>query len=412
MPDDGISADNVVALRERTRQAWKNKCQIGAHGVLKCNLTNAMMALRFDHDLRDCYGFDEMQRVPVVLREIAGTSANRWLKDGDAITLQCWMQDNGFTSMGLDTVRDALKLRCDEQPFHPVRDYLHTLEWDGVSRIGVWLPRYLGASFNHYTQHIGRMFLVSMVARIASPGCQADHMLVLEGPQGQLKSSACRVLGGEWFSDHLPEVSAGKAASEHLRGKWLIEVAEMHAMNKVEATQLKSFITRTTERYRPTWGRQEVHEPRQCVFVGTTNEDAYLKDASGGRRFWPVKTGAEALINLETLAADRDQLFAEAVSAYRAGDNWWPDRSFEAEMIAPEQQARYAGDIWEGKIAKYIADRRRVTTSEIATECLGLANAQQSSATAQRIGMILRERGWGAKRSNSERWWERLGDER
>jgi predicted P-loop ATPase len=139
------------------------------------------------------------------------------------------------------------------------------------------------------------------------------------------------------FSDTLPDVSRDKEASQHLRGKWLVEIAELSATNKSEAEAIKAFITRPTERYRPPWGRREVVEHRQCLFIGTTNQDEYLRDETGARRFWPVKVGK---IDLDTLSRDREQRFAEAVHVYRAGETWWPDEAFELEHINAARRTR------------------------------------------------------------------------
>jgi predicted P-loop ATPase len=245
-----------------------------------------------------------------------------------------------------------------------------------------------------------------MVARIFEPGCKADYMPVLEGPQGGLKSSACAVIGGEWYSDHLPDVTAGKDVSQHLRGKWLVEVGEMHAMSRAESTQLKAFITRQTERYRPSYGRFEVIEPRQCVFIGTTNKATYLRDETGGRRFWPVQVG---MIDTERLAEERDQLFAEAVQLYRQGAAWWPDTVFEAEHIKPQQEARYEADAWQESIAEYVGTQTKVTVGQVAREALHIETARIGTADQRRVAAALECLGWHRLPVDwqGNRWWSK-----
>ena len=223
------------------------------------------------------------------------------------------------------------------------------------------------------------------------PGCKCDYVLVLEGDQGARKSSACSILAGQWFSDALPDVLRDKDTSQHLRGKWLIEVAELSSTSRAEAEHLKAFITRQVERFRPSYGRLEVIEPRQCLFVGTTNKDTYLRDETGGRQFWPVKVGP---IDLDALRHDRDQLFAEAAHRYRAGEQWWPDEGFERQHIKPEQDDRFEGDPWDETIAVYVATCERVRVTDIARNVLGIEGAKVGTADQRRIASVLKGLGW------------------
>ena len=227
-------------------------------------------------------------------------------------------------------------------------------------------------------------------------------MPVLEGGQGIGKSEACRILAGDWFSDSLSDLHC-KDVSEHVRGKWLIEIAALAAMGRAETETLKAFVSRQTERFRPPYVRKESHEPRQCVFVGTTNKTVYLKDETGARRFWPVKVGS---IDTEALARDRDQLFAEAVAAYRRGALWWPDAKFEREHIKPEQEARYEADPWEEAIARHVLGRSRVNVTEIAREALGFETTGRiGTAEQRRIAGVLASKGWTPGRDMDGRFY-------
>ncbi|HEY7245316.1 MAG TPA: virulence-associated E family protein [Xanthobacteraceae bacterium] len=389
--------------------AWSQDCISDARGLLP-TLQNTMVALRNDPAVKDAVAYDEMLCAAVLVHPIPkGRSTShkpRPITDVDVTRLQEWLQIAGIRNVGKDTAHQAIDLRAQECAFHPVRQYLDSLNWDGASRLSNFFPVYFGAENNDYAMAIGTMFLVSMVARIFNPGCKADHMPVIEGAQGTLKSTACRILGGEWFSDNMPDVSVGKDASQHLRGKWLIEVSEMHAMDKTDAARLKAFITRTTERYRPSYGRKEVIEPRQCVFVGTINRDVYLRDETGGRRFWPIKTRK---IDVDALTRDRDQLFAEAMTRHNEGMNWWPDKDFEQQQIIPEQAARYEADAWQEMIAGYLTLHAKVTIGQVAREALDMEKAKIGTADQRRISAALEQLGWKREPKDWEgkRWWSK-----
>jgi len=400
--------DNIIRLAtaREARCEWLHDCITGENGRILPNVANILIALRADPKLKDSFAFDQMLQAPLLMQPLDDSEdfTQRPLTDTDVTRCQEFLQHAGLRNISKEMMHQAADVRAEECAFHPVRDYLHGLKWDGRARLNSWLTTYLGTKPTPYSAAVGRMFLISMAARIFEPGCKADYMPIIEGPQGELKSTACSVLAGPWFSDNLPEVSESKDVAQHLRGKWLIEIAEMHAMNRAEVALLKAFVTRQVERYRPSYGRREVIQPRQCVFVGTTNKAAYLRDETGGRRFWPIAAGT---IDIEALIRDRDQLFAEAIRHYRGGTQWWPDRTFERDAIQPEQDARYEADAWEETIAAYLEKQERVTVGQVARDGIGLETPRIGTADQRRITAAMERLGWQrATRGNSgERYW-------
>jgi hypothetical protein len=403
-PNDELDQKIVEHDREHST-AWLADCILGETGKPIPNLANVLIGLRALYPAT--FAFDEMLCAPVITKPLDGKNnfSLRTVTDIDVGIVQDRLQHLGLKRVAKDTVHQAVDMRAHECRFHPVRDYLDGLRWDGQQRVGRLLADYFGSESSlPYAEAVGRMWLASMVARVYRPGCKVDHLPILEGRQGVLKSTACRTLGGEWFSDALPDIGAGKDASQHLRGKWLIEVSEMHAMSRPEAAQLKAFITRQEERYRPSYGRKEVIEPRQCVFVGTTNRDAYLRDETGGRRFWPVKVGK---INIDALSRDRDQLFAEAVFLFRGEAPWWPDAEFERTHMAPEQANRYEADCWEESVREYIGTQSKVTVGMVAKEGLYIETSRIGTADQRRITACLERLGWRRQPVawDGKRWW-------
>ncbi len=424
LDEDGDLADWAIDERQVLR-AWTNS--EGASllrtksGEPKSNMANAMALLRTQSELRSVFRYDEMQRTTVLTRNLpdAAGGDRRELSRPTSITdheitlATAHLQRLGLTSLSHDTARRAVEAVARDETFHPVRDYLARLRWDGIERLGHWLPRYLGAPDSDYTRAIGRHTLVGMIARVEQPGCKLDYMMILEGAQGARKSTVCRILGGEWYSDHLPELGSGKETAQHLRGKWLIEIPELQALGKADTNLLKAFITRSVEKYRPPYERLEVEEPRQCILIGTTNNGTYLKDVTGARRFWPVRVGD--LINTDGLQADRDQLLAEAHAAYRAGEKWHPSPEFEREHMLLEQRERLEHTEWEAEIAKFLRERDEhgepklsVTLTEVASGALDMPKGRLFGPTEKAVVEAMRRCGWRPGRGKrGARIWER-----
>ena len=327
-----------------------------------------------------------MKRLPVAPNgKHAGTDpVPRLARDEDVSQLQEWLQHQGLPRIGKDTVHQAVDQRARERSFHPVRDWLDSLAWDGAERLGGWLKAYLGATGDERLSRRHRRHVPHLHGRARSlqPGCKADYMLVLEGEQGIEKSRACQVLAGDWFSDGLPDIH-DKDARQHLRGKWLIEIAELAAFTRAESEALKAFITRDHERYRPSYGRKDVIEPRQCVFIGTTNQATYIKDETGGRRFWPVAVGR----------IDIEALDPRPRPAVRGGCRPLPaQRAVVARRRtrAPAHQARTGRPLRRRSVGRadqgYVATLSRVSVTEIARQALDFdAIARVGTADQRRI---------------------------
>lgn len=281
-----------------------------------------------------------------------GTSAT-W-NDDDAAQLRIYLEPF-FGKLAKNDILDAVAATASDQAYHPVRDYLNGLSWDGKARLDTLLIDYLGAADTAYTRAVTRKAFTAAVARVMTPGCKYDTMLVLVGGQGRHKSTLLARMGGEWFSDSL-RTFGDKDAMETIQGTWIDEVAEMQAMAKAEVDAVKMFLSKTNDYYRAAYGRYTADRPRQCVFFGTTNSKECLTDTTGSRRFWVVDIDQQGRCKniFRDMAGERDQIWAEAVAYWRIGESLYlpPELEREARRIQEEHRARHP---WEGIIADYLA---------------------------------------------------------
>lgn len=344
---DDISDDDTEWLKELT---------ITPKGTFEATIDNARLVLLHDPELKNSYYYDEFRERPIVSGDLPWESLEKRTSD-------CWCDsdDSGLRlhlerHYGIDhaaKIRDAVELAMLSRKRHPVREYLNELAWDGVNRMDTLFIDYLGAADNEYTREVTRKSLIGAVARIMKPGCKHDHTLVLVGPQGCRKSTTLAKLGKKWFSDSLYTVS-GKDAYEQLQGYWIIEMGEMAATRKAELEQIKQFMSKQTDSYRAAYARRTQEHPRQCAFFGTTNDDEFLRDNTGGRRFWPVTVtdkGRErgGLLTEEIV----DQIWAEAVVRYEAGEQWFLSEQVEA-MAKKVQEEHTEMNGKQGLIEKFL----------------------------------------------------------
>jgi hypothetical protein len=386
-------------------------------GNLASHPVNVSTILRNDSTWRGVVSFDEFSN-RVVKRApppYAHGRAGEWVSDDDSRTAAWLAQVYGLVVSSIQ-VLEGVEMVARESPVHPVREYLQGLTWDGTPRLAHWLIDHAGVEDTEYTRAVSQFFLRAMVKRVMEPGCKFDYCLVLEGSEGLRKSSLAMLLGGPWFSDTDLDLTH-KDSMAALQGKWLHEFSEMDSVTRAEAAKQKSFLSRQVDEFRPVYGRRQISCPRQSVFVGTTNEDEYIKAGQGARRFWPVRIPRE--IDINALRDVRDQLFAEAMQDYRAGLPCAPDSEMQRELFRPVQSRRVVQESmidalhdWvlepgADELTRRMANASCFSLADAALRGLHISPAQLTRDLETRIGKALRALGCERieKRNGMSRFW-------
>lgn len=358
------------------------------------NQRNAAIFLENESKYAGKIRFDDFSR-RVTLTE--GSASRPWT-NADLLEVVDWAQGPGRElQIGTEVAQNAVELVAHRHRWHPVQDYLNSLSWDGVPRADTFLIDYAEAPDTPYVRAVSACFLISAVARIFEPGCQADTVLTLEGPQGSGKSSAVQALAEPWASTLSASSLRGKEAAEMLAGQWVCELGELSSLTRSDVENVKDWITRKNDFYRGAYQRICEDHKRQSVLVGTSNSGEFLRDETGGRRFHPVKVGQ---IDVEALRRERGQIWGEAVVRYLAGEPWHLSRDLE-RLAGIEQDARRVVDSWEESIGIFLNDRTatmgedvNVAVGEILRDGLGLPLERHDQASQNRVVRALRVRRW------------------
>lgn len=368
-------------------------------------LKTVVRVLTTNPAFRDIVFYDDF-----LWRAMTGQPAREWA-DSDDFELTIKLQAlPGLWKIGTEIVRQAAMTIAFRNRRNCVKDWLESLTWDRVSRVEHFFEDHLNAEGTPYTRAASRNFWISMAARVFRPGCQVDNMVVLEGSQGIRKSSALRVIGGDWFTEQ-HESATGKGFFEVLQGKLLVEISEMDSFSRAEVTKVKQIITCTNDRFRESYGRHAKDHPRQCVFVGSTNRDDWNSDVTGARRFWPIACRGD--IDVEAIRRVRNQCFAEAVHLFKAGATWW---EMPAEETKTQQDSRYVPPAWVDPLQRYIDNERvgessqwvprvepltEVSVGELMEHALKMPEAQWTKPNQMQVAESLRALGW--KRATKRR---------
>lgn len=363
------------------------KVDISNRGIPVRNLLNAARAIANAAELKDRIWYDEFYDRMYTTWD---TEDREWT-DADTLSVTRFVQNDLRLPYDDGLLEKAVRLVAHDNTRDAVKKWMEELEWDGKERIATVFEDAFGAEPDSvYTQAASENFFLCMAARIMKAPVKVDNMIILEGKQGAKKSTALEILGGPWYALATESINT-KDFFLTLKGKLIMEIGEMDAFNKADTQRIKNIVSSKTDRYRVPYGRWSSDWPRRCVFVGTTNEDHYLRDHTGARRFWPILCGD---INLDILRENRIQYFAEAKEKLKAGATWW-EMPQETE---DQQERRREADSWEeiiaGKLKSGLFDAADLTTSHILQSFLEIDPSKQEIKHSRRIGHVMKKLGY------------------
>jgi predicted P-loop ATPase len=382
-------------------EQWRAELLLSETGKIKPLLANVLAVLRNDPKYQGLVAYNEFSLTTLMRRAAPWDQAKAgspWT-DFDDSQLAAQLQQDGIP-INTRIAAEAVAAIAQESPFHPVRSYLRSLRWDQQPRVNSWLSVYFGAESNAYTCAVGQCWLISAIARIMRPGCKVDQILLLEGPQGCLKSTGIRTLAGDdWFCDHISTIG-DKDSRLELCGTWIFELAELDRVRRGELSRVKAFFSAQTDVFRPPYGRRTQRFPRSCVFVATANDTSTLVDETGNRRWWPIRVAGR--IDVAALARDRDQLWAEAVAIFDAGEKWWLESAELNAAAAAEADERYQPGVWDDEILNWCANPEardlilpldsepgRVTIADVLLHCVGKTRDKLTYADQMQVQRCL-----------------------
>lgn len=363
-----VLQDNRVKVqlaKERTQAAqtefesesddedWQTVLELDKQGKVKDTLTNIAAILRHDPQLQNIV-YNEFKCMVDVIGDLPWKQVKPGWGDTDISCAKLYFE-RVYGIWSPTKFKDALlAVVSAERLYHPIKEYFETLQWDGTERVDTLLIDYLGAEDTQYVRAVTRKTLAAAVARVYEPGIKFDSILVLNGPQGIGKSTLFTLLGKQWYSDSLSITDMkDKTAAEKLQGYWILELGELAGMKKVDVETMKSFVTRTDDKFRQSYGVVVESHPRSCIIVGSTNsEGGFLRDITGNRRFWPVHVSGNGKFHPWELT-EVDQIWAEAIERYRAGEELYLKGRVAADAYAMQQDAMESDDR-EGVIADYL----------------------------------------------------------